>query len=90
MRKIHNMTSSTKPRNGSSSTNADNKKVESGDEGLSAAAGDGASSSAIVAAAVASMATTQPVPVSIALDNSSVEDQSPDSNESQNEESEEK
>jgi len=33
---------------------------------------------------------TQPVPVSIALDNSSVEDQSPDSNESQNEETEEK
>ena len=90
MRKIHNMTSSTKPRNGSSSTNADNKKVESGDEGLSAAAGDGSSSSAIVAAAVASMATTQPVPVSIALDNSSVEEQSPVSDEGQNEETEEK
>ena len=90
MRKIHNMTSSTKPRNGSSSTNTDNKKVESGDEGLAAAAGDGASSSAIVAAAVASMATTQPVPVSIALDNSSVEEQSPVSDEGQNEETEEK
>ena len=90
MRKIHNMTSSTKPRNGSSSANADTKKAESGDEGLSAAAGDGSSSSAIVAAAVASMATTQPVPVSVALDSSSIEDQSPVSDESQNDENDEK
>ena len=90
MRKIHNMTSSTKPRNNSSSTIADNKKVESCDDGLSPAAGDGSSSSAIVAAAVASMATTQPVPVSVTLDNSSIEEQSPVSDESQNEETDDK
>ena len=90
MRKIHNMTSSTKPRNNSSASTLDSKKAESCDEGLSQAAGDGATSSAIVAAAVASMATTQPVPVSIALDNSSIEEQSPVSEDSQNEENEEK
>ena len=67
------------------------KKVESGDEGLSPAAGDVTTSSAIVAAAVASMATTQPVPVSMALDTSSPEEQSPISeNDSRNDENEDK
>ena len=85
------MTSSTKPRNGSAAMNLEAKKVESGDEGLSPAAGDVTTSSAIVAAAVASMATTQPVPVSMALDTSSPEEQSPISeNDSRNDENEDK
>jgi uncharacterized C2H2 Zn-finger protein len=91
MRKIHNMASSTKPRNGSAAMNLEAKKVESGDEALSPAAGDVTTSSAIVAAAVASMATTQPVPVSVALDTSSIDEQSPISdNDSRNDENEEK
>ena len=90
MRKIHNMASSTKPRNGSASANLETKKADSGDEGLSSAAGDVSTSSAIVAAAVASMASTQPVPVSVALDTSSIEERSPISDDSPNDENEEK
>ena len=92
MRKIHNMTSCTKPRNGpnANTQNQNAKKVDSDDEGLSPAAGDLANSSAIVAAAVASMATTQPMPVSVALDAVSTEEQSPIIDENSNDESDEK
>jgi len=78
MRKIHNMTSSTRPRNSSTSSSAIKKSDSTAiDNGLSAAAGDSANSSAIVAAAVASMATTLPVPVAVVSDSSISGRQSP-------------
>ena len=91
MRKIHNMTSSTRPRNGSAlSQHSIVKKSESGDDGLSAPAGDSTNSSAIVAAAVASMATTQPVPVSVAMEPVSPGEDSPITDDNPNDDIDEK
>lgn len=85
------MTSSTRPRNGSAlSQHSIVKKSESGDDGLSAPAGDSTNSSAIVAAAVASMATTQPVPVSVAMEPVSPGEDSPITDDNPNDDIDEK
>ena len=91
MRKIHNMTSSTRPRNGSAlSQHSSIKTSEPGDDGLSPAAGDSTNSSAIVAAAVASMATTHPVPVAVVSESISAGEQSPITDDISNDDNDEK